>query len=208
MLYKYPRTPHLPWSEGVTDDDKILKDINVFKNKEIHITEKMDGENTTLYPKYYHARSLDSADHESQHWLKNFYSGIKHMIPEGFRICGENLFAKHSIYYEKLYDYFMVFSVWENNKCLSCDDTTLFCLELGLSEVPYLYQGIFNEEFLKNMKFNSKCGNEVEGYVIRNSESFYLDEFQDNVAKYVRKNHVQTDEHWKNQKLVKNQLER
>jgi len=44
-LYKYKRTPHLPWSEGVTNDDKIQYDLTNFEGEEIVISEKMDGEN-------------------------------------------------------------------------------------------------------------------------------------------------------------------
>ena len=47
------------------------------------------------------------------------------------------------------------------------------------------------------MKNGSKYGDTIEGVVVRNIESFPLDDFSKNVVKYVRKNHVQTDEHWK-----------
>jgi hypothetical protein len=43
--YKYPRTYHLPWSPGVNDDDKVISDINIFRDHEVVITEKLDGEN-------------------------------------------------------------------------------------------------------------------------------------------------------------------
>ena len=59
-LYKYSRTPHLPISPGGTDDDKRLKDYSNFIGNDIVITEKMDGENSNLYPNYFHARSKDS----------------------------------------------------------------------------------------------------------------------------------------------------
>lgn len=42
---KYPRTYHLPWSPGATDDDRIIKSADVFKDKEVVVTVKMDGEN-------------------------------------------------------------------------------------------------------------------------------------------------------------------
>lgn len=35
------------------------------------------------------------------------------------------------------------------------------------------------------------------GVVIRNADSFPIDDFQKNVVKYVRENHVQTDSHWR-----------
>ena len=54
---KYPRTFHLPWSPGATSDDKMLDGIDHFFGCECVITEKLDGENTTIYYNgYFHAR--------------------------------------------------------------------------------------------------------------------------------------------------------
>jgi hypothetical protein len=47
--YKYPRTYHLPWSPRVNDDDKVISDINIFRDHEVVITEKLDGENFSFY---------------------------------------------------------------------------------------------------------------------------------------------------------------
>ncbi|MEL7307213.1 MAG: RNA ligase family protein, partial [Pseudomonadota bacterium] len=42
-------------------------------------------------------------------------------------MCGENLYARHSISYNNLPSYFMAFSVWnELNQCLSWQDTKQF----------------------------------------------------------------------------------
>jgi len=49
MRVKYPRTPHLPWSPGASSDDVRHLNIDHFKNKQVVVTEKMDGENTSLY---------------------------------------------------------------------------------------------------------------------------------------------------------------
>lgn len=73
MKMKYPRTMHLPWSRGYTDDDKILRATDHFAGQEVVITEKMDGENTTMYPDFIHARSLDSKDHPSRHYVKTLH---------------------------------------------------------------------------------------------------------------------------------------
>ena len=45
-----------------------------------------------------------------------------------------------------------------------------------------------------------------EGIVVRNADSFTLNEFPHNIAKYVRSNHVQTDEHWSQRTIECNQL--
>jgi hypothetical protein len=74
---KYPRTPHLPWSPGRTGDDILLDSIRHLERlQDVVVTEKRDGENTTLYRDYLHARSLDSSSHVSRNWLKCFHAEI------------------------------------------------------------------------------------------------------------------------------------
>lgn len=205
-FYKYKRTYHLPWSLGSTSDDKFLENTNSFKDMTIVITEKMDGENTNMYPDRYHARSIDSKDHESRHYVKSIWGRIKHEIPDGWRICGENLYAKHSIFYDKLPDYFMVFSIWdETNTCLSWKDTVYFAGLLNLVTVPEIGVMKYDEDFLKKLALNFDSVNK-EGYVIRNIESFHYDNFTDNVGKYVREKHITTDEHWMFSKITPNKL--
>lgn len=204
--YKYPRTPHLPWSESITNDDKIIKNLDMFYNTRVIVSIKMDGENTTLSYDYIHARSLESISHPSQTWIKNFWSNIKNNIPIGWRICGENLFAKHSIQYNDLKSYFYGFSIWNDiNECLSWDDTLIWFELLNITPVTVIYDDIFDEQKIKNIwkEYNPE---NTEGYVIRISDSFNYKNFNTCVAKYVRKNHVQTNKHWKNEQIIKNKL--
>jgi len=203
---KYPRTHHLPWSPGATDDDKILMDLSCFNGKRVIVTKKMDGENTTMYSNHIHARSLDSRGGTDRDWVKTLWAGIAHDIPENWRICGENLWAKHSIHYTDLPSYFMGFSVWnEHNTCLGWDDTMQFFELLGISPVPVMYDFIWDEEKIK--KIHTELLNDKdEGFVVRNADRFHYDQFQHNVVKYVRKGHVQTDTHWRTQSFVPNVL--
>lgn len=201
--YKYPRTPHLSWSPGFTDDD-IIDNEKKFLNKIVVVTEKMDGENATLYNNYYHARSIDSKNHESRAWIKSFQSIISKDIPNGWRFCGEYLFAKHSIKYNNLDSYFYLFSIWNDlNECLSWEETKIFAdiLEIPLPKVFYL--GEYNKKIIQNIKLDF---NIQEGYVVRNIDSFKFENFQKNVSKFVRKNHVQTDKHWMQTIVEKNIL--
>lgn len=202
-LKKYPRTFHLPWSEGMTSDDKMIKDTSVFQNKRVIVTEKMDGENTTMYNHAIHARSLDSHGGEDRAWVKNFWSSIKHEIPDGWRICGENLWAKHSIFYKNLLSYFYGFSVWNNDLCLNWEETEFYFYELGIVSVPVLYDGIWDEHKIKSLYSTSS---KIEGYVVRLYDDFKYDDFATSVAKFVRKNHVQTDKHWRNSEIIPNLL--
>lgn len=206
MLYKYPRTPHLPWSPGVTRDDRVLKDISHFIGQEIVMSLKMDGECSTLYRDYIHARSVGSKDHEARHWLKNFWAGKKYLIPKGWRVCGEDMYAKHSIYYKDLESYLLVFSIWdESNVCLHYDMETEFCMENGFTQVREVFRGEWRDEQFFNSLFMENYPDH-EGYVIRLAGEFKYEDFDRSVAKYVRQGHVQTDEHWMYQKVIPNKL--
>jgi hypothetical protein len=201
---KYPRTFHLPWSLGRTDDDKTLSNCSIFEGQEVVITEKMDGENTTGYSDgYIHARSIDSNNHASRNWVKNYLPTKLFDLPNGWRVCGENLFAKHSIHYTNLGSYFYLFSIWtEQNVCLSWDETEEWAKLLDLKTVPVLFRGSFDEDFTRNISLSEN----IEGYVIRLTNAFPYGNFRQSAAKFVRANHVQTNQHWIKTKIIPNEL--
>lgn len=198
-LVKYPRTYHMPWSPGVTKDDRVLQNMDHFKNRMVVVTEKLDGENTTMYRDHIHARSLDSDNHPTRNWVKGLWGQIRNDIPEGWRLCGENLYAKHSIAYDSLPSYFILFSIWnEQNVCLSWPETEFWAVLLNLKTPPMVYRGMYDEEMIRwcGEMHDSAYGDEREGYVLRLEESFHYKDFRTSVAKYVRENHVQTHGHW------------
>lgn len=205
-LVKYPRTYHLPWSPGITDDDRIMAGVDCFMGKRVVVTEKLDGENTTLYRDNIHARSFEPERHISRSWVKNFWSTIRHDIPQGWRVCGENLYAKHSIFYENLESYLFGFSVWnEKNVCLSWDETKEWFDLLGIISVPVLFDGVFDEGIIKSL-WNDGMYDSTEGYVVRVADSFSFGSFRNSVGKFVRPSHVNTVYNWFRAAFVKNEL--
>ena len=204
--FKYPRTPHLPWSPGFTADDIRQSDAHGFENKDVVITEKMDGECTTIYRDYIHARSIDSRHHPSRNWVKALQARLAADIPDGWRICGENLYAQHSLSYSELESYFYVFAIWdENNRCLSWDELLEWAALLKLHTVPVIYRGVWDEQKVRTIQVDES---KMEGYVVRTAEGFHYSEFSQHFAKWVRPNHVQTDTHWMKQAVVPNQLKK
>ncbi len=204
---KYPRTWHLPWSPSVGKDDRVLEDMSHFEGRRVVVTEKMDGENTTLYRDYIHARSIDGRTHPSRAWVKNFHAKMAHEIPDGWRICGENLYAEHSIHYDNLLSYFMGFSIWDDkNVCLSWKDTLeWFCL-LPILPVTVLYDGIYDQKKIEGL--SSLDWGFHEGYVMRVHDAFAYGEFPVSVGKFVRAGHIQTTKHWMHGQAMKvNQLQ-
>lgn len=215
-LRKYPRTVHLPFSRSVTSDDVQAKDLEAAVKQwplfsdpqtEMVITEKMDGENTTLYRNAIHARSMDSRDHPSRSFVKGVWGGVRWGIPEGRRIVCENVYAQHSVRYDSLETFVFAFAVID---CLNeageldpagvptfrdWDTSEQVMAELGLTPVPVLYRGPASLEKVQEV-FLGLDHERQEGVVVRNAAAFSEADFQKNVGKAVRKDHVQTDEHW------------
>ena len=210
---KYPRTYHLPWSPGATSDDKKLApgwfENNGWKDAEIVITEKLDGENTCFTNLDVYARSHGAPTRSP--WTRNLWDKdgllwkIKDKIGDSELVYGENLFGEHSIHYNKLPAYFFVFAVREIEECdcwYGWDDVVTTAEILKIPTVPVLWRGgIESEEQLKQlvdefMAEPSTYGDTKEGVVIRKAREFDNDEFSKCVCKYVRANHVQTNEHW------------
>lgn len=204
--YKYPRTRHAIWSRTVGDDDKVHSTMEQFIGREVVVTEKMDGENTSMYSDHYHARSLDSRHHASRDAVKAIWGSIRHLIPEGWRICGENVYATHSIAYDDLESYFYGFSVWDHhNIALEWDGVIGFFADVGITPVKVLYRGLYDEALIKAL-WDEKARERTEGYVIRVVDEIPYKDFGKFVAKFVRNGHVQTDSHWMSSAIVPNKI--
>ncbi len=186
--FKYPSTYHLPWSNWHNNEKAKVFDVRRFVGRDVVVTEKMDGENTTVYPDgKIHARSIDSGDHWTRHWAKTHAATWAHEIPPGLRVCGENMYGQHSIAYDDLESYFLGFGVWRGNTCLGWDDTLEYFELLGVAPVPVLYEGAWED-------WTPPVEPRGEGYVVRLRDE--IPDWSKGAAKYVRPHHVQTDEHW------------
>jgi len=201
---KFPSIPHLDNSRSVQINDSILLNDEHFIGLEVIVTEKRDGENTVMGRDYIHARSMDSGPAGWRTMVGLIHGRIKHEIPITMRICGENMQGEHSIHYDNIAA-FEVFQITDEDMVLSWDDTVLWCQLLDLQHVPIIYRGIYDRGaiaaafnvFLNERSIsNPKKGmfEQVEGYVIRAAKSFRESDWY--MGKWVRPNHVQTDEHW------------
>lgn len=217
MSDKYPRTYHLPWSPGATDDDKVLDSVEPFLNRDLVITEKVDGGNCCLNREGVFARTHGAAAaHPSFDHIKSYWATIRYDIPEGMSIFGENAYAKHSIAYNELPAFFLVFGIRLDAEgyWLSWEDVGDYATGLGLKTIPALRWRVqaASEKDLKALgaeclKEGSRCGGEaIEGYVVRLADPFWNENFSKSVAKWVRKDHVQTQDHWMLQAVTPNKL--
>jgi len=202
---KYPRILHFIGSPGVSNDDKMHTSHDQWEGMQVVVTEKCDGECTTWARDYIHARSLDYNPHPSRTFVKSLWANIAHDIPENFRVVGENVTAMHSIEYHDLPSYFLVFNVWDGNRCLSWDETVQYTSLLWLHTVPVLYRGLWKAELVQELAASIDTDKQ-EGFVLRPAGEFYLKDFSKLVGKWVRASHVKTPSHWMREEIKLNGL--
>lgn len=201
---KFPRTQHFPWSQTISSDDKVLKSTSHFEGEIVSIGIKYDGESTSMYPDYMHARSINSKHNFTRDWAKRFHSIFKYHIPEGWIFSFENLAYCHSIFYDDLESFCYLLNIWdEKGFCLSQNDVENLAKDLDLAMPRIIYQGVYDEKIISELHKDLKIIDldKDEGYVMRTVKPFHYSDYSKNVAKFVRANHVQPnqdgkEEHW------------
>lgn len=221
IVDKYPRSYHVQSSPGTTSDDRIAKTIGMLCRGEIVMTEKMDGSNTSLskYGVYGRSRTAPS-ENGWDAWLKPMWQMMKNDLGD-LEICGENMYGVHSIEYSGLDSHFYIFGIRDTARdfWLSWEEVEFYAKMLDLPTVPVLFRSDKNfrveENWIYNkidelvatpsLKSDERYGvTPKEGVVIRLAGEFPNDMFYNSLAKWVRKGHVTTDEHWtKNWKRAK-----
>ena len=66
---------------------------------------------------------------------------------------------------------------------------------LDLPTPKEIYRGVFDIDKIKALVSGLDTSIE-EGFVVRLTDGFHYDDFSECVTKYVRKGHVQSDQHW------------
>lgn len=206
-MKKYGRTFHLPISPGRGDDDKVMQAIDTLMADDLVVTEKMDGENTTIHSAGTHARSPDTRPHPSRDWLKAFAAGIAPQLSDDERVIGEYLFARHSVGYDSLPSYFLGFAWIVGDAVKSWDETVARFTALGIVPVPQLYRGPYRAGLFEDLA-RSLDRERQEGFVVRVASAFPEAEMATHLGKYVRAGHVQSETHWMNAPVVPNRLGR
>lgn len=211
---KYGRTSHFPFSPGTTSDDRINHDYwsDISKIEQLVHTEKLDGENNCLSRYGVFARS-HAAPSQSPWtaWLRQRWELLKNDLGD-LEIFGENLYAVHSIEYRKLENHYYVFGIRQHGQWLSWEETKFYAHLLDFPTVPEIRilstpqdRSAFEVEVLSIVSQPGAMGTmdaftgkpcTMEGVVTRDAAGYAVQDFQHRVFKYVRKNHVKTDEHW------------
>jgi hypothetical protein len=208
MKTKYPRTMHFPFSPGTTSDDRISKYFDFLENVPIVMTEKLDGQNDGMNSHGVYARSHATfTEHPWDRAIWDIHARIKGNLDSDTFIFGENMYAIHSLEYKLLESYYYVFGVRVKDEWLHWDDVEEWAYILDLPTVPVLYKGTTDD--IKSLvlqhvqtpsvldAYDTVHGKPMkEGCVTRIQESFKTEDFERSLLKWVRKDHVNTDEHW------------
>jgi len=207
-MKKYPRTFHFQFSPEVHDDDKVIsmRYLGNFLQDEIVILEKLDGANSCLKGHqgvFGRSHTLPTKEPWYDHLKGLYYSKLDNLNPD-YWYFGENTYAIHSIKYTDMDSYFYLFAIYDtvNKIWLSWDDLVEEAKRVDIPTVPVLFRGTVismaevNKWMDKHITDESQLGGELEGFVMRVTKAIPGDKFNEFVAKYVRKGHVQTDDHW------------
>ena len=205
---KYNRSNHFIFSNNATSDDRISKEYSFLENIEVIGTEKLDGGNICMTSNNIFARSHSvPTENPWDREVSSIHNSIKHKIGEDEFIFGEGMEATHSLLYKALDSHYYIFNVRVKDEWLSWDDVCEIAYCLDLPTVPVLFKGKYGDIKQKVLEaiekpsmldaYDIKTGKAMmEGCVVRNINSFHTDDFSKNLLKYVRKDHVKSDEHW------------
>lgn len=213
---KYPTTYYFSFSKRPDNHKKDIGNVDNLTNCPVVLTIKMDGSNVKINTNFVAARNGMHADHKSFDYLKVLHSKLKDNLPVHLDIFGEWLYAKHSIHYIDdlaLENYLQIFGIYnlKTQMWSSWDDVEKMAKQLGVTTVPVIKTDIYSNKYLLSGDVLHTGIKLIldghEGIVMRNIFPFHNSKFQNNVMKYVRANHIQTDKHWSNNQIIKNELQ-
>ncbi|WP_250229939.1 RNA ligase family protein [Anaeropeptidivorans aminofermentans] len=125
-LYKYPRTAHIIGSRLQAGDEDLKSiSLDILKDKYLVIEEKIDGANCGISFGKGDELLLQSRGHfltggyRERHfnmlktWAMVYREQLFQLLGNRYILYGEWMYAKHTIYYDKLPHYFMEFDVFD-----------------------------------------------------------------------------------------------
>jgi ATP-dependent RNA circularization protein (DNA/RNA ligase family) len=222
-FFKFPRTPHL-FVDPELDirDDKILsvQECESFLNNSILLEEKVDGANIgiSLSEKgelliQNRGNYIIPGSHPQFNrlwdWAYSRVSLFNQHIANNFMIFGEWCYAKHSIQYTSLPDWFLGFDVFDkkNQTFLNTNTRNQILQKLNIETIPLLGKGIYSKIDLEKLLASSKSkfySGPVEGIYLRYEDSERLLKR----AKLVKKEFIkEIDVHWSKKEIISNKIQ-
>ena len=129
QILKYPRTRHLEGSrEQAGDEDLKCVSFEEIRGKFLVLEEKVDGANCGISFDTSGKMLLQSRGHylnggygEKQFdlfklWAGCFEDRLRHLLRDRYILYGEWLYAKHTVFYDRLPHYFMEFDIYDREE--------------------------------------------------------------------------------------------
>ena len=200
---KYPRTSYWPWSPQIPADGLQVADPSVFVGLEVVVTEKLDGSNTLLHRGEVYGRSVSTPSTAPWRAMVKKHHAWK-LADSDDLLYGEDIFGVHSIEYGPVAEdrTLYAFALRRRERFESFDEVRDLAKRLDIAVVPVVWRGRFGsvnairELVAEAHTRASHLGGQREGVVIRPAAGFPAADFGSLVCKSVRRDHVQTDEHW------------
>lgn len=223
-FFRFPHTPHLAWlGPGQPRDDKVLsqQEIEDLLSGEVIIEEKIDGANIGFSLNdegdllvqsrggYFTPQTAHRQFQPLWNWLDYRREDLCDMLWSNLVLFGEWCYAKHSIYYDALPDWFLGFDIYdkESKRFWDTSERDYVLQQYGLHSVPRLVRGHFSlsdlTTLLTVLKQSQVGSGPMEGIIVRKEDANYT------VArgKLVRAEFTQAiDAHWSRQPIVPNKL--
>lgn len=175
-IIKYPRTPHIQGSRlQIGDEDLSQRRFAEIAGRHIVLEEKIDGANSAISFTDRGELRLQSRGHfltggrrERHYDLLKQWAAVQRnnlyvVLGSRYIMYGEWMYAKHSIFYDMLPNYFMEFDVLdrETGKFLDTPSRHELLKDLPINSVPVLASGTFNSQdeilkYLGNSKYISE----------------------------------------------------
>jgi ATP-dependent RNA circularization protein (DNA/RNA ligase family) len=219
-FFKFPSTPHLATLAGVDiRDDKVLSESerDEFLQKCLVVEEKVDGANLGIaFDSQGNIRAQNrgaylhlpgSGQWKKLHdWLTPRTDVLFDHLFDHFILFGEWCYARHSVFYNRLPDWFLGFDIYDKRfgRFLSSEHRDAFLREMCIAQVPVLARGHFSYPEIQKFLSTSKFGDQtVEGIYLR----FDQDDWLVQRAKLVRPAFIQAvEQHWSRSAIRPNRL--
>ena len=199
--------------------DKVLTESerDAFLTHEVTVEEKVDGANLGLsFDAHGNIRAQNRGAYlhlpgsgqwkKLGEWLALHTDALFEHLSDRFILFGEWCYAQHSIFYDRLPDWFLAFDIYdrEAGRFLATTRRDRLLGEMHISKVPDIARGRFTYSEIQKLLSQSKLTNQpAEGIYLRIDHGDWLEQR----AKLVRPAFIQAvEQHWTRSAIRPNRL--
>ncbi|KLV09229.1 hypothetical protein ABT56_03280 [Photobacterium aquae] len=220
-FFRFPHTSHIDWlSNSGARGDKIMSphEADLFVSTKLTVEEKVDGANVgfsidndgNLIAQNRGAWIDRDVGGQFKHlwkWAAPYENQLKAKLGKELILFGEWCYAKHSIRYERLPNWFIGFDIYERSsgRFFSVQRRNELLSSIGIPIVRPIAVGHFSISDLKSLLStpSSYGANNIEGIYLRKDEDKWLSKR----AKLVRPDFTQSiEEHWSRKGIKANRI--